>query len=245
MSSALHSVGCEQADNLHLFRNNTHLAEELAERIATDLQSAIDHRNKATLAVSGGSESPRLFEYLSRLSVDWARVTIAQVDERWVDEKHTDSNARLIRDHLLQRRAAKANFISMKTEHFSPFDAEEAAAEKLSAFAQSIDVAVLGMGVDGHTASFFPHIPSLIRAMSCDAQQLCAAVSAPMARHRRMTLTLPALLRSQRLYLHIAGKQKWEVLQRAQLPAGVEELPVRSVLTLANTPPQIFYAREN
>ncbi|MDE0951145.1 MAG: 6-phosphogluconolactonase [Halioglobus sp.] len=231
--------------DFHQFETNEELVHQLANSITGDLGDAISKRGLATMAVSGGFTPRPLFEQLSQCPLDWSQVTVTQVDERWIAEQHADSNARLIREHMLQNHAAAAKFVSIKTQHSSPFDAEKEAAKKLSAFAGPIDVVVLGMGEDGHTASFFPHVPSLIRALNCSGKELCVAVSAPHARHRRMTLTLPTLLRARNLYLHITGEAKWEVLQRAIAQGPVEDLPIRSVLTLAKTPLQIYYASES
>ena len=231
--------------HLHHCKSNGELTVQLARSIASNLEAAIAQRGVATLAVSGGSTPRPLFERLSQLTLDWTRVTITQVDERWVDEHHPDSNARLIREHLLQNFAAAASFVSMKTPGNSPFDAEAAAGKKLSTFAQGIDVVVLGMGEDGHTASFFPGATTLARALDPSGDKLCIAVAPPSAPHQRMTLSLAALLRTDNIYLHITGEAKLDVLQQAATPGSEEELPIRSVLYRAEPPLQTYYANRN
>jgi len=136
------------------FESNAELSNQLASCIASNLAAALKRRAHATLAVSGGSTPQPLFEMLSRKPLDWSRIIITSVDERWVEETHVDSNARLINQFLLQNSAKAAQFISMKTPSDSPFQAEVAASAKLSPYASGIDVVVLGMGEDGHTASF-------------------------------------------------------------------------------------------
>jgi 6-phosphogluconolactonase len=232
-------------NHLHQFDTNAELTHQLAQRITADLQQAIQARGSATLAVSGGSTPKLLFSELSHSALDWQQISITQVDERWVEEDHVDANARLIRECLLQHKAAAANFVGMKTATDSPFDAEAEVAGKLAAFAGPIDVVVLGMGGDGHTASFFPGASTLARALDPAGEDLCVAVEPPTAPHSRMTLSLPALLRARHRYLQITGQAKWAVLQRAALPGPVEELPIRSVLGLEESPLHIYYASEN
>jgi 6-phosphogluconolactonase len=235
----------DMLSHLHQLDSSSELAEILANKIAANLAEAISERGEATLVVSGGSTPKPLFERLSRCALDWARITVSQVDERWVDEGDDDSNARLIREHLLQNYAAAATFVSMKTSAESPFGAEEEAAAKLSAFSQGIDVTILGMGEDGHTASFFPGAATLKQALDPMGGELCVAVQPPSAPHDRMTLSLAALLRSRHLYLHITGESKMEVLARASVAGDIEELPIRSVLFADEPPLQIYYASGN
>jgi 6-phosphogluconolactonase len=231
--------------HLHQFSDNGKLCTRLASWIVADLTAAIAKRGSATLAVSGGTTPKPLFERLSHADLDWSKVTITQVDERWVDEDHPDANARLIREHLLRDAAAAACFVSMKTDHPNPFEAEAAAAQKLAAFTDGIDVVVLGMGEDGHTASFFPGAQTLKEALDPDGDALCVAISPPVAPHDRMTLSLAALLRASNIYLHVTGETKWKVLRRAGEPGEVRELPVRSVLFKSGPPVEIFYSRRN
>jgi 6-phosphogluconolactonase len=230
------------ASHINQIDSNRELVVQLADRIAGNLDDALHGGGTATLALSGGSTPIRLFDRLSDYPLDWSRIIVTQVDERWVEESHRDSNARLIRRHLLRNAAVEAQFVSMKTPAASPFEAEEEAARKLAAFSGEIDVVVLGMGEDGHIASFFPRAATLQRALDRSTPDLCVAVTPPEAIHDRMTLSLAAVLRARHLYLHITGETKWQVLQKALEPGPVEELPVRGVLFNAEPPIEIFHA---
>lgn len=230
------------SDTQHDFHCNNALSAKLARTVAGDLRDAIAARGKARLAVSGGSTPATFFSALSREQLDWRRVAITQVDERWVHEDDADSNARLIRENLLRNEAARARFISMKTGAASPFEAEQAASEKLSEFAAGIDVVVLGMGEDGHTASFFPGAETLARALDPQGESLCVAVRPLHAPHERMTLSLPVVLGAGRRYLQIVGPRKLEVLRQAQAGGEVAEMPIRAVL---GSELDIYYANRN
>lgn len=230
------------AVEIYQFDNNQRLVESLAECIASGLEGALNLRDYATLAVSGGRTPTALFEVLSYCELDWDRVHVTQVDERWVPEDHEDSNARLIREHLLVNNAAAARFVSMKTAGDDAFAAESEVAEKLAIFADAIDVAVLGMGDDGHTASFFPGADNLAEALDPDSRALCLALHPPAAPHDRMTLSLAALLRVRQLYLHITGENKLAVFQQALENDDAFELPIRSVFHRDESPLEVFYA---
>lgn len=235
----------EVAHPIHTFEDNAALAVTLSARIAQDLQAAIATRGKATLAVSGGTTPVPLFQALSEQPLNWQHVSITQVDERWVAANHADANAGLIQQHLLQNCASCAHFISMKTAENSPFEAQRTASKKLSAFAGHIDVAVLGMGEDGHTASFFPGATALPEALNMHSDTLCIAVTPPHAAHDRITLGLPAILGARNLYLHITGTAKLAVLEQAYTNGAIEDLPIRAVLRAAQTPLEIYYAQRN
>ncbi len=231
---------------LHQFETNAELAAQLAARIASDLAAALAARGAASLAVSGGSTPRPLFEALSRESLAWSRVTVTQVDERWVAEDHSDSNARLIRQYLLRNEARAANFLSMKTAADSPFAAEAAVSAKLApCCAAAIDVVVLGMGDDGHTASFFPGAASLARAMDPAGSELCVAVRPPAAAHDRMTLSLATLLRARHAYLHIVGATKRDVLEIACKSGDAAQYPISAVLHSAAIELEIYHADRN
>ncbi len=104
------------SENIKLleFNDKQELAFELADSIAHNLQKSINENGKASLLVSGGSTPKPLFERLSNLQIDWHKVNIALVDERWVSFAHPDSNEKLVRENLLQNKASRAKLISMK-----------------------------------------------------------------------------------------------------------------------------------
>jgi 6-phosphogluconolactonase len=130
----------------------------------------------------------------------------------------------------------------MKCEGDDAFAAQTRVTEKLSPFAEAIDVAVLGMGEDGHTASFFPAAEQLRAALDPTGEALCLALRPPVAPHDRMTLSLAALLRSRHLYLHVTGEKKFAVLQEALEGDDAIALPIRSVFNRVDNPLEIFYA---
>jgi len=225
------------------FEHNADLVPVLAAKIADALAAAVQVRGHAALAVSGGSTPRSLFEALSVMDIPWSRITITLVDERWVPETDIDSNALLVRRHLLQHRAARARFVGLKTEAGDPFLASFDVEARLRAKVLPLDVAVLGMGEDGHTASFFPAAEGLDKALE-DKQNVCCGIRPPLAPHPRMTLSLQTLLGAGHLFLHIVGAKKREVLEVAMTQGSIPGLPVRAVLHQSRVPLEIHYAEQ-
>ncbi len=203
-----------------IFEAREALAETLARDVADELERAIEAKGRATLAVSGGTTPKLFFEKLSRIDIPWHRVSVTLVDERQVPETSERSNARLVRMHLLTNRAASARFIPL---------AGNPDAEKVPAF----DVAILGMGSDGHTASFFPGGDRLAEALDADSGKRLIQMTAPGAGEPRLTFTLPVLEQAGRLALHIEGAEKKQVLKKALSEGPAEDMPVRAVLRSA------------
>jgi 6-phosphogluconolactonase len=98
------------------------------------------------------------------------------------------------------------------------------------------------MGNDGHTASLFPQAARLSEALAQDSGKLCLAITPPVAPHERMSLTLPALLHSRRIILHLVGPGKREVYEKALADGPVAEMPIRAVLRQTAAPVTVFWA---
>jgi len=216
--------------NKYEFASSQELAEALSQRIATDLQAAINANGSASLLVSGGSTPKLLFRVLCEKDIDWSKVRIGLVDERWVDPAHEDSNERLIRNELLQGRAAAAEFVGMYQEGSSAEEAEVFCSEKIEKELSPFTVVVLGMGGDAHTASLFPDNPKLEEAYRLSNPLYCIAIHPQSAPHTRMSLTLPAILSAEHLYLHIEGEEKQKVLEEALRGEDRFAMPIRAVL---------------
>lgn len=215
----------------------------LAQEIVTVLEDAVREKGVASIAFSGGSTPVGLFKQLRGMNINWAKVKITLVDDRWVPEQHQDSNAGLLKKHLLTEEFYE-QFVSLVTENAEPaaFEAIDALDNKLKTELSELDAAVLGMGADGHTASFFPGSPQLEAALDQQNDQWCIATKPTNAEHDRVTLTLPYLLQTTKLFLHLTGAKKWQVLQEAMQPGSEHEYPVRSVLHQDKAPLTIFYA---
>ena len=226
---------------IHSFASNRELVEDLAGQISLKLQAAIACQDRASLAVSGGSTPAALFDRLCSADIEWDKVCITLVDERWVPEQSADSNARLVRSRLIRARASYADFIGLKTEQPDPFVAVKQVNERLQQISWPLDVVVLGMGEDGHTASFFAGARGVELAMDPVGELSCAAVESEAAPHPRMTLTLPALVSSNNLFLHIVGNSKRLVLDRAIAESVDGKLPIGRILHRADTLVHIYF----
>ena len=224
----------------HDFASREELAAGLAATVAGALAEAIEDSGTATLAVSGGSTPAKFFEALAHIDIDWSNVTVLPVDERFVPETSERSNARLIKDKLLQGPAAAARFIPLFAPNLDASEAAREADDHVGRLGPPLDVVVLGMGNDGHTASFFPDARELDALLDPNAAALVLPVHATSAGEDRLTLTLPPIVTASFIALHIEGAEKAVTLDRA-LGSG-STLPIRRVIDAAETPVEIFWA---
>lgn len=212
------------------FADKPTLAKELAQSVADRIRAAIAARGTAAIAVSGGSTPGKFFQALGKIrDIDWDKVIVTLVDERWVDETNDRSNALLVNEKMLQGPAAIARFFPLYSGGSEPDAAQVAKTNALLADLPTPFAAViLGMGSDGHTASFFPGGDTLDAALTSPGPTL--AIRAPGAGEPRITFTLPRLLETDALYLHIEGDEKAAVLDTALADGPVADMPVRAVL---------------
>ncbi|EIC86029.1 6-phosphogluconolactonase [Serratia sp. M24T3] len=215
--------------------------KNLAGKLADALRQGIAERGQATLIVSGGRTPLELFRQLSRQELDWGRVTITLADERWVASDNGSSNEKMVRNSLLQSEVAKATFIALKNDALTALEGEARAEQALTALQLPADVTLLGMGVDGHIASLFPGSASLPRALDLQSTKRCIAITPITAPIERMTLTLPVLLDSRRIYLLLAGESKREAYERADKGTDQNEMPVRALLHQQQTPVEVYW----
>ncbi len=228
--------------NRREFADGEALALGLADWVADRLRGAIGARGVALLIVSGGKSPARFFDRLSTLDLDWTRVAITLADERRVADDSPRSNARLVRERLLQNRAKAASFTPLADVRL-PEDQELAAASaRIAHLPAPADVVVLGMGDDGHTASWFPGAGKLAEAIDPAARQLVVPIAAPDAPEPRLTLTGRVILRARAIALEIQGDGKRATFAAALEPGPDEAMPIRAVLRGAADRLTVFMA---
>lgn len=222
------------------FENSTQLNEEFSQEIADKLQAGINTNGSATLLVSGGNTPKPMFLMLSNKDIEWNKVNIALVDDRWVELSDAASNEAMVNNALLINKASVANFVGMKTEHKNAFDAVSEVSNKFNDFKRPFDVVILGMGEDGHTASIFPCCAQLDEALTTDKDIM--ATEPTTAPHQRMTFTKSALLNSKQLYLHLVGESKEAVLLNVAAGDDEKQAPIRAFLNQSNVPMSVMLA---
>ncbi|HHH89688.1 MAG TPA: 6-phosphogluconolactonase [Aliiroseovarius sp.] len=212
---------------LHEYPDREMLFLGLADQMASDLADGLRRRDRAALAVPGGTSPGPVFDTLRGVALDWDRVDVVLTDERWVPEDDPRSNTRLLREHLLQDKAAAAHLVPLHADTPTPEEAIPGLEGAVRAM-MPLDCLLLGMGEDMHTASLFPGGDKLDLALSPTAPAL-VAMRAPGVEEPRVTLTLPVLKSAFASHLLILGDAKRAALERAQgmLP---EEAPIAALL---------------
>jgi 6-phosphogluconolactonase len=224
------------------FADGAQLAPAFAQWTADLLQRSVDERGEALLVVSGGTTPKRFFAALAEQTIDWARVAITLADERCVADDNPRSNALLLRQTLLRDRAIAARFTPLADSRLSPDQELAAANARIADLPLPADLVILGMGDDGHTASWFPGGDHLAEALDPGTKKLVLPMRAPAAPEPRLTLTARVILRARTLALHVEGADKTATLGRALADGPIEEMPIRAALRGAGDRLTIFSA---
>lgn len=207
------------------------LAEAAADRVRAAAVAAIAARGRFRVALSGGSTPRALHRALVARQarpgrgVDWTRTDVFFGDERAVRPAHPDSNYGMARDTLLVPGGVPEGNVRRMAGEAPDLDAAARAYEAAltaGAAAPWLDLALLGLGPDGHTASLFPGTTAL-----GEQRRLCVAVEVPQLATRRLTLTYPALLNARQVLFMVAGADKAEALR--DVLAG-QPLPAQRVI---------------
>lgn len=220
------------APHNHHLTDASALAQRLAQDMGERLREAIGQRGQAVLAVSGGKSPIALFQALREQPLDWARLRVTLVDERCVPRDHPDSNAALVRQHLLQGPAQDAHFLPLVDEPGPALPDLATLVERAQARWQGLphaDVTVLGMGEDGHTASLFPEASALTQGLARDNTARLLAVQPLNAPHPRISMTLAEILASGHIAIALGGPAKQRVYAQACERAN-DALPISHVL---------------
>jgi 6-phosphogluconolactonase len=230
------------AATVHNFANAAELARNLADKVAASLSAAITTKGTAVIAVSGGSTPKAFFQELSTRDIDWSKVTITLVDERFVPADNPRSNHLLVAGNLLQNNAKAATFQPLYQAAASVEDAARLSTSATASIGNPFDVVILGMGGDGHTASFFPGGNKLAVALDPKTPRGVITMDAEGAGEPRLTFTFSSLQDAALLVLHIEGESKKDVLAKAERAGDEADMPIRAILRRAASPLDIYWA---
>lgn len=210
--------------------------------ICSIVNEAIANQGRASLAFSGGSTPKAMFALLSQADLDWEKVTISLVDERWVDHHDDQSNERMFRENILQNNAVNATLVGMKAPHN---DINAGVSEYQSKLHTDIplpfDLVILGMGNDGHTASWFPDAAELPHAMDVNSEQLVVSTRPASQPTDRITLSIVPVMTARYIFLHITGDEKKQILEK-----GIDNtlsLPIHQTLDMLPQSVDIYWAQ--
>ncbi|WP_189399252.1 6-phosphogluconolactonase [Arenicella chitinivorans] len=225
------------------------LADNLAGELVVKLSEAIARNGIAVMALSGGSTPKPLFKALADHDVDWSKVVITLVDERWVPETHELSNAAFMHRYLLDALPDSVRFVPLYQPAQSVVASYSAVLGNYCVATSSsmdaprpFDIVILGMGGDGHTASFFPDADNVAELVDPASSSLLLTCESPTTQVPRITWSLPALLNTQFLALHFTGAEKRRVFEQACAGTDATELPIRSAIFQQQIPLQVYYA---
>ncbi len=231
--------------HFHTYTQKEDLAHALAASVAQVLAEQLLEQEIVSLAVSGGRTPERFFATLAAYPLAWSSIVITLVDERWVPSSSPRSNEALVRKNLLIDQAQKALFIPLHASHIpTPEEGCKIINNSLEErLPLPFGAVILGMGEDGHTASFFPGAENLSTALDMNTTDYVAPIRAEAAGEPRITLTLPTLLNTRHLFLHFEGEAKKAVYDQAQAEAqeSCATHPIGVVLQHAPIRTQVFW----
>lgn len=211
---------------------------------ATNAISKAISQKTCTVFLSGGSTPGPIYQQLSAQKINWENIYITLVDERWVDEDDAGSNARLVKNTLLQNHAAKAHFIPMKSAHVDPEMGKNCVEMAYQQLPKPYFI-ILGMGEDGHVASWFSSAPEYQNMMSNNNKKLVATLNPKKSDitgsyTQRITITPYVLSQCEKAFLIIKGEKKLNLLKN-WLHSG-SDLPVTQAMDILKSKLNIYAA---
>ncbi|WEK58183.1 MAG: 6-phosphogluconolactonase [Candidatus Brevundimonas phytovorans] len=218
-------------------------AEACAARLGETLGAAVLDKGRAVFAGAGGSTPSPIYADLARIELDWSRIVVTLVDERYVPETSADSNAALMKRTLLTGPASAARFLPLYAPSVTVDRAAAEASKALATEGGRLDAVLLGMGEDGHVCSIFPDSPTLKTLLTPGLKP--AVYGVPPGRdgmappQERLSINLPYLIGARRVVLALTGAKKRAVFEREA--AGDPRIHPIAAMIAAKVPLEVLW----
>lgn len=232
-----------------LFDEKVEMLASVRQLLEQTVSASIERYGNALLALSGGSSPRALYQSIAQEDWDWSNISIALVDERWVPSGHSASNEDFIKACFMPCTAKGLTIVGLKNQSDNALDGLELAEQRYHELGRAFDFTLLGMGLDGHTASWFPYAAGLEEALADSNAQSARLLSVINARMsditgpytERITLNKHAVLSSGVVALMISGEKKLAEYKKAK-QSEVLERPVATLLQQTRKDIHVFYS---
>lgn len=225
------------AFHLYEFSNTEECNLSLVSWLSEFLTEQISLKDEVFLTLSGGKSPVAFFNLLSQAKLAWKKIYISLVDERIVSLTSKDSNSALVKNHLLKNLAQNAHFISILKD---PSSSKELLLEFANKNYKQADLAILGMGLDGHTASLFPEACEFKNAL--ESEQNIVLITPKNAPYQRLSMSLKALEKTKKLILTLKGEDKRKIFEEACLGIN-SKLPISYILHSKKVDCDVYYSK--
>ena len=196
------------------FENKKNLESSLLLKISTCISDAIKKYGDARFLLSGGSTPMNLYSLLSEETIEWEKVKIGLVDERFVPKENLFNNETQIKNNLLKNSAKFATIFGMVYNYENEMLNLKMVNQQYKIFFERIDFTILGMGEDGHTASLFPGDKESEELMNTSNIGIFSTKS-PSFPYNRITCSKELIANSNYIALFINGETKFNVLKNS------------------------------
>ena len=196
------------------FENKKDLESTLLLKISICISDAIKKYGDARFLLSGGSTPMNLYSLLSEETIEWEKVKIGLVDERFVPIENLFNNETQIKNNLLKNSAKFATIFGMVYNYENEMLNLKMVNQQYKTFFERIDFTILGMGEDGHTASLFPGDKESEELMNTSNIGIFSTKS-PSFPYNRITCSKELIANSNYIALFISGETKFNVLKNS------------------------------
>ncbi|MDX2049865.1 MAG: 6-phosphogluconolactonase [Rickettsiaceae bacterium] len=210
-----------------LSNNYNEMCNSIASIFTKTIKDSLFQQNKVSLVLCGGKTPKLLYELLSKENFEWQNIVITTCDEYLIESDSIKRPTNLIKDTLLKNSASKAKFYPLETLVDSNINIKGKSFFTSEHF-YSPDILLLGLGIQGHTASIFPDAINIEELLYGNEDVFL--VQSKLAESQRLTIGLNSLFKAKKIFFIIQGTEKLKILTSSILASNIQTAPVKAFL---------------